>query len=215
MPPGKLPDCIVIPVGEPGIKSQSFDIILLHDAADPDIDRERFVLLESKKQDAVGSFWADTVQFHQFFAGILVWEPANRLLPLFLISDRTRSTKNIGLAVAQPALCQTIKPTTSDGGGIGKCVIRLLFEFDRFSELLRDGRDPASDCGNVGVRRADIGDRALPGRLPDKTKSGASADRCVDERVLVNGFYYLFQIEIQGKIVTDECGLRSFKYQTR
>ena len=152
MLPGKLPDSIVIPVGEPGFKIQSFDIVLLHDPADPDIDRERFVLLECKKQDAVGSFRAYSVQFHQFFSGLLIWESVDRLLPMFLINNRTRSTKNIRLAITQPALLQTIKPPAGYGGGIGKCVIRLFFEFDGFSELLRDGRDSAPDCWNVGVR---------------------------------------------------------------
>jgi hypothetical protein len=49
--------------------------------------------------------------------------------------------------------------------------------------------------------------------LSDKAKSGASADRRMDERIPINGLYYLFQIEVQGKIFTDERGICTLKDQ--
>jgi len=73
MLPGKQSDRIVITIGQSGSKIEAPDIILLHDSAYPDIDRERFVFLERKEQDAVSGLGSHTMQFHHFFPGILIW----------------------------------------------------------------------------------------------------------------------------------------------
>jgi hypothetical protein len=91
-----------------------------------------------------------------------------------------------------------------DGGWLRERMVNAPSEFNVFTILLRNGRDPAPDCGDVGVGGTYIGDSALPRGLPDKTEPPVLFDTCMNERIGVDGIQDCIKIGIESEIVNDE-----------
>jgi hypothetical protein len=67
--------------------------------------------------------------------------------------------------------------------------------------MLCNSRDPAPDHGDIGVSRADIGNKTFPFWLPDQTKTDTLTNRGMDTGIPVNGFNYRGEIHVKAKIL--------------
>ncbi len=166
---------IIFPSGQARTGFQGSDIVLLHDPADPDIDRERLVFLERKEEDTVGCLWSHTGELHKFATGCFKGHRGDCLFPLHLTGDGTGSLEHVGSSIPESASVEGFPAVHAIWlmvqGTNSRSFLQKQSHVQTRSAMVPY---PPSYHRDIGICRADIGYEAFPCRLPNQAKSGTS-----------------------------------------